>query len=344
VPIALTRRQAGIGSRGQSSRGCRVVSWLASPSRRNPACRLDRAARVDRHAHQPLPRIAHRAIVAASSRRGAPPSYLPREARIHAPETTSVTPVVRVLLIANVAAFVLQSMLPGLANAFVFVPALALVRPWTVVTYMFLHGDLMHLLFNMLALFFFAPRVEERIFSRPFAILYFLSGITGALLSVVFSPGSPIIGASGGVFGVMLAFAWFWPHEKIFIWGVLPVPARVLVILTTVLALWSGFGGVGGGIAHFAHLGGYLGAFLYLRWLDRKRLAFKRAATTAPPDAVQRVAGYKAIDLASVHEVNREEVNRILDKISAQGLGSLTPRETTFLSGFVPPDDNGPKP
>jgi membrane associated rhomboid family serine protease len=252
-----------------------------------------------------------------------------------------VTPIVRALLIANVAAFFLQVMLPERADAFVFVPALALVRPWTVVTYMFLHGGFTHLLFNMIALFFFGPRVEERILSRQFAILYFLSGITGALLSVIFSPGSPIIGASGGVFGVMLAFAWFWPHEKIFIWGVLPVPARVLVILTTLFALWSGFGDVGGGIAHFAHLGGYLGAFSYLHWLSHKRTAFKRQATAASPDAVRRVAAYRAIDLAKVHEVNREEINRILDKITAQGLGSLTPQETTFLSNFVPPDDQG---
>jgi membrane associated rhomboid family serine protease len=250
-----------------------------------------------------------------------------------------VTPVVSALLIANVAAFVLQQAQPELANAFVFVPALALQRPWAVVTYMFLHGDLMHLLFNMLALFFFGPRVEDRIRSRPFAILYFVSGITGALLSVAFSPSSPIIGASGGVFGVMLAFAYFWPHERIFIWGVLPVPARMLVIFTTLFALWSGFGGAAGGIAHFAHLGGYLGAFLYLRWLERKRLAFKRKATAPPPEAVRRVANYKAIDLASMHEVNRGEVNRILDKISAQGLGSLTPQETAFLSNFIPPDD-----
>jgi membrane associated rhomboid family serine protease len=250
-----------------------------------------------------------------------------------------VTPIVRALLIANVAAFFLQSTLPEVANAFVFMPGLALVRPWTVVTYMFLHGDFMHLLFNMLGLFFFGPRVEDRILSRQFTTLYFLSGVAGALLSVIFSPGSPIIGASGGVFGVMLAFAWFWPHEKIFLWGILPVPARMLVVLTTLFALWSGFGGVAGGIAHFAHLGGYLGAFLYLHWLQRKRAAFTRQAAAAPPDALRRVAGYKAIDLASVHEVNRDEINRILDKIDARGLGSLTPQETTFLSSFVPHDD-----
>lgn len=254
-----------------------------------------------------------------------------------------MTPVVRALLIANVAAFFVQSALPELANALVFVPALALVRPWSVVTYMFLHGDLMHLLFNMLALFFFGPRVEDRIRSRPFAILYFVSGITGALLSVLFSPGSPIIGASGGVFGVMLAFAWFWPHERIFLWGVLPVPARMLVILTTMLALFSGFGGVGGGIAHFAHLGGYLGALLYLRWLDRRRLAFKRQATAVPPDAARRLANYRNIDLSRAHEMNRGEIQRIVDKIDAQGFGSLTAQEAAFLSNFVPPDDNAPK-
>lgn len=286
---------------------------------------------------------AARTLAAAISRRGVRPRYLPREARIHAPETTPVTPVVRALLIANVAAFFLQQTLPDLANALVFVPALALVRPWAVVTYMFLHGDVMHLLFNMLALFFFGPRVEERILSRPFAILYFVSGITGALLSAIFSPGSPIIGASGGVFGVMLAFAWFWPHERIFIWGVLPVPARVLVIITTIFTLWSGFGGVGDGVAHFGHLGGYLGAFLYLRWLDRRRVAFKRQATTTPPDVMRRVANYKAIDLASLHEVNRGEINRILDKISAEGVGSLTRQEAAFLSNFIPPDDRVPE-
>ncbi len=250
-----------------------------------------------------------------------------------------MTPVVRSLLVANVVAFFLQATLPALANALVFVPRLAFVRPWSIVTYMFLHGGLMHLGFNMLALFFFGPRVEERIGSRRFTILYFLSGLSGAIASFVFSPASPIIGASAGVFGVMMAFAYFWPNVPIHIWGIIPVPARMLVIITTVLALWSGLGGVRSGVAHFAHLGGYAGAYLYLRWLDRSRTAFRRRATAAPVAATRRVEGWRSIDMATVHEVNREEVNRILDKIGAQGIESLTPQERVFLSNFVPAAD-----
>ncbi|HEY0971590.1 MAG TPA: rhomboid family intramembrane serine protease [Gemmatimonadales bacterium] len=253
-----------------------------------------------------------------------------------------MTPVVRALLFANVGVFFLQNTMPALARAFVFVPQLALLRPWSIVTYMFLHGSFMHILFNMIALYFFGPRVEERIGSRQFTILYFLSGITGALLSFVFAPSSPIIGASGAVFGVMLAFAYFWPHVQIFIWGILPIPARMLVIITTVLALWGGFGSRGGGIAHFAHLGGYVGAFLYLKWMDRKRHTFKRRVQAAPPEAAERAKAYDRIDMSRIHEVNREEVNRILDKISAKGVGSLTPQERVFLSNFVPPDDRVP--
>jgi hypothetical protein len=120
------------------------------------------------------------------------------------------------------------------------------------------------------------------------------------------------------------------------------VPARILVIITTVLAIWSGFGGVRSGIAHFAHLGGYAGAFLYLKWLDRKRGEFKRRVEAAPKVAAQRVEKWEGIDRTRVHEVNRDEVNRILDKISAQGLGSLTSQERIFLSNFVPADDRPP--
>ncbi len=99
-----------------------------------------------------------------------------------------MTPWVRRLIFANVAVFFVQMTMPTLANGFAFVPMLALVRPWTIVTYMFLHGGLMHIGFNMLALYFFGPAVEARLGGKDFAKLYFVSGISGALLSMVYAP------------------------------------------------------------------------------------------------------------------------------------------------------------
>ena len=249
-----------------------------------------------------------------------------------------MTRVVQALLIANIVAYFLQVTRPELANAFVFIPFLALARPWTVVTYMFLHGGLMHLGFNMLGLWFFGSGVETRLGSRRFLLLYFLSGISGALLSMAFSMGSGVIGASAGVFGVMLAFARFWPDTMIYVWGVIPVPARMLVILTTVMSIWAGFGGGGGNVAHFAHLGGFAGAWLYLKWWERGRGEFRKRAVVEPARALKHVEDLRAIDLSRVHQVNRDEVSRLIEKAGTEGAAALTPEERLFLSNFVPRD------
>ncbi|HEX7937643.1 MAG TPA: rhomboid family intramembrane serine protease [Gemmatimonadaceae bacterium] len=249
-----------------------------------------------------------------------------------------MTRVVRTLLFANVIAFFLQQTQPALTNAFAFVPYLAWERPWTFVTYMFLHGSLMHIGFNMLGLWFFGSGVETRLGSARFTWLYFLSGISGALLSMVLSPSAAVIGASAGVYGVMLAFARFWPDTIIMIWGFIPVPARILVILTTVMSIWAGFGGMGGDTAHFAHLGGFVGAWLYLKWHERKRAGFRKRAVGGTREVLKRVESYSAIDLSRVHEVNRDEVGRLLDKAAKGGVGALTPEERAFLSNFVPKD------
>jgi rhomboid family protein len=256
-----------------------------------------------------------------------------------------LTPWVRRLLIANVAVFFVQmTVLPGLDYYFAFVPSLVLVRPWTIITYMFLHGGWGHIFFNMLALFFFGPQVEAKLGERKFVTLYFVSGISGAVLSMIFSPNNPIIGASGAIMGVMLAFAMFWPNALIYVWGVIPVPAWILVVLTTVLSIWYGVGGGGGNVAHFAHLGGFAGAWLYLKGIavvaDRRKRQFQAKAT--PKMALPRT--WQRIDPQAVHEVNRDEVNRILDKISAKGIDALTPEERIFLMSFVPPDDRVPPP
>ena len=123
----------------------------------------------------------------------------------------------------------------------------------------------------MIGLFFFGPRVEQRLGASRFLWLYFLSGISGALLRCGSSPHAPIIGASAAIYGVVLAFARFWPTDKIYIWGVLPLEARWLVGITIVMAIYSGLNGSTGGVADFAHLGGYVGAYLYLRWLEENK-------------------------------------------------------------------------
>jgi membrane associated rhomboid family serine protease len=254
-----------------------------------------------------------------------------------------VTRVVRALLIANVVLWIAQIALPGLhlTEWLAFYPPAVLTRPWTIVTYMFIHdpNGLTHILFNMILLYFFGPRVESHMGSRRFAILYFVSGIGGAAASFLFAHESPILGASGALFGVMLAFARYWPNATILLWMVIPIPAWLLVILTTLMEFWFGRTGMESGVAHFAHLGGYAGAALYLVWLERSRKAFRRQIQHATPEIAGKVKRWEGVDLARVHEVNRAEVARILDKIAKSGVAALTPEERLFLSNFVPYDD-----
>lgn len=251
-----------------------------------------------------------------------------------------MTPWVKRLIFANIAIYLLQMSVPGMTRLLALVPALLLTRPWTIVTYMFAHSTfgLTHILFNMFALYIFGPRVELRLGGAHFIRMYTIAGITGGLLSLFFTPYASIVGASGAVFGVQLAFAMFYPRDKIYIWGVIPVEARVLVIIMTVMTLYGGIKG-GGGVAHFAHLGGYLGAFLYLRWAKKQSPSAKwQAKVAGPPPSKVAIGDWKRVDLNGVHEVNRDEVTRILTKIRDQGEGSLTSQERVFLGHFTPKD------
>jgi membrane associated rhomboid family serine protease len=249
-----------------------------------------------------------------------------------------MTPWVLRLIIANAAVFLLTLSLPQVVNPLVLVPGLLLHRPWTLVTYMFLHGGLGHLFFNMLALFFFGPRLEQRLGERNFLVLYFVSGMTGAFLSLLFTPWAAIIGASGAVFGVLLGFARYWPRDKILIWGIIPVEARWMVAGMTALALFGGFSGAQGGIAHFAHLGGFLGGWATLRFLERNSPARRFRAKTGPKtpreSAQKAMARWSQIRRDNLHEVNKGELDRILDKISSQGIASLTQSDREFLERF----------
>lgn len=254
-----------------------------------------------------------------------------------------MTPWVRRLLIANVAMFFVQYTMGGGIDAMLaFVPLAILARPWTLVTYMFLHGGVTHILFNMLTLYFFGPRVEARLGERRFITLYLISGVSGALLSFLLAPHAALIGASAAIFGVMLAFAWYWPRDKIFIWGVLPVEARWMVVITTIMSIYFARSGVDAGTAHYAHLGGFGGGFLYLAWLARTKGITAFRARVVPSVPERTIRDLSNLDLRGIHELNREELNRILDKINAAGVNSLTPTEKTFLASFVPKDDRRP--
>jgi rhomboid family protein len=249
-----------------------------------------------------------------------------------------MTPWVKRLLIANVAVYLLQLAYPELTSLLAFSASRVLVAPWTPITYMFVHGGIGHIFFNMLVLYFFGPRVEARLGSGRFIALYVVSGLTGALLSS-YNPMVPIIGASGAVYGVELAYARYWPRDKIYVYGVLPIEARWLVVIMTVIS----FFGIGGsGIAHLAHLGGFLGAAVFLYVIEHTRTRARPAKSAPvrsqvrqpPPPRGDDMRRWSTIPRGELHEINRQEVDRLLDKISLKGIDSLTPAERAALDRF----------
>ena len=185
---------------------------------------------------------------------------------------SSLTPWVKRLLIANVVVFFITMVNQDFFfRWFAFAPSQVLTHPWGALTYMFLHGDLMHLFVNMLVLFFFGPPLEARWGSTEFIKYYFICGLGGVALSFVFAS-AWIVGASAAIYGLMLALALNWPEAPIYIWGIFPVKAKWLVGLLFVVSLMSAFGGGGGNIAHFAHLGLMLFGFLLLLYWGKHPL------------------------------------------------------------------------
>jgi membrane associated rhomboid family serine protease len=252
-----------------------------------------------------------------------------------------MTPWVRRLIVANAIVFGLQYLQPGITDALVLVPDLVLQRPWTLVTYMFLHAGFWHIALNMLALFWFGGRVEERLGGSQFLALYLVSGVGGALASFA-TPHVAVLGASGAIMGVMIAFAMYWPRARFFIWGVIPVEAWLLVTIYIVLDVTGAAGVFGGNVAHFTHLGGLATGFLYLKthdWLSPAR-AWKRKVGAAPEPP--RILGdadhlrrWRDIRLDSLHPINRDEIVRLLQKVDTDGPRSLTPEERATLNRFA---------
>ncbi|HUF14021.1 MAG TPA: rhomboid family intramembrane serine protease [Longimicrobiales bacterium] len=268
-----------------------------------------------------------------------------------------LTPWVKRLLIANAAVFLLTALLPIVAAYLALVPRAVILRPWTPFTYMFVHGGFMHLLINMIMLFFFGPPIEGRLGSDAFIRFYLACGLGGALLSFGFAFTHPVVGASAAVIGIMVAFALYWPDAKIWIWGIFPVPAKVLVTILVVLDLYGAINASRGSpIAHFAHLGGAAVALLYVKWWQPRHLNEWKSRASGKPKSgggglggLRRRMGRRNFTIASGGAADKpqgrpqpraprpdeerllDEVDRVLDKISKQGIASLSESERKLL-------------
>lgn len=262
------------------------------------------------------------------------------------PFAAYVTPWVKRLLIANAVVWLLIAThaLPfrWALEWLAFNPNEILARPWTVITYMFVHAGFLHLFFNLLIVYFFGPPLEDRWGSPEFIKYFLICGAGAVLVSFIFGEGT-VIGASGAAYGLLLAFALLWPDAPIYIWFILPVKAKHLAIFLGAFSLLAGLGG-GSGVAHFAHLGGLAVGYLYLKrgWrselrLDRWRRRFRRPKLTTIPGGGGDAEDAEGEEPAARRRRSgpdddvRDEVNRVLDKIAASGMDSLTPEERHFL-------------
>jgi membrane associated rhomboid family serine protease len=188
---------------------------------------------------------------------------------------SNLPPATRALLLANVGVFVLE-LLTGtlLLQWFALWPPGTLFEPWQLITYAFLHdpNSFTHILFNMLTLFMFGTPLERYWGSGRFTAFYFVcvlaAGLTQIAVAIAAHSQTPTLGASGGIFGLLLAFAFYFPRQRIMLlFPPIPMPAWVLVTLYGLAELFLGVTGNQAGVAHFAHLGGMLGgAAVILFW------------------------------------------------------------------------------
>ena len=180
-------------------------------------------------------------------------------------------PATQALLLANVAMFFLGDLLaPGLLSPLALYPIGAGFWPWQIVTYAFLHGNFNHLFFNMLGLWMFGGELEHVWGQKRFLQFYAASVVAAALTQLIVNAllGSnlPTVGASGGLFGLLLAFAMIFPNRIILLFFVIPMKAKWLVALYGLVELYQGVYVMNSGVAHFAHLGGMLGGLLTIRY------------------------------------------------------------------------------
>ncbi|MBN2282171.1 MAG: rhomboid family intramembrane serine protease [Candidatus Marinimicrobia bacterium] len=254
---------------------------------------------------------------------------------------------IRVLLIANIAVFVISNLL-GI-NHFVYtflglVPTAVIGKGfiWQFFTYMFVHGGLGHIFMNMFVLWMFGMELENYWGKKEFLKYYLITGVGSGIITYLFSLGSsvPVIGASGAIYALLLAFGMMFPDRRIYIYLLFPVKAKYFVMLLGVMTFISSLGPSTSGISHLTHLGGLIIGYFYFKRkpiLDEIRLFFKRNRISNPfKNLIRKIekkdqstqttkSGYET------DETMREMVDMILDKISRSGYDSLTEQERKTL-------------
>ncbi len=225
--------------------------------------------------------------------------------------------------------------------------------PWQIFTYMFLHGGFAHIFFNMLALWMFGMELENTWGSRKFLIYYLLCGLGAAISNMLVAPLvgqlAPTVGASGAIFGVLVAFGMLFPDRPIYIYFLLPIRAKYFVAMYMAMELFYGVTGTSDGVAHFAHLGGAAVGIVYVlidrgmipvgSWLSglRRRKAQEDWGYGRFNRTPEEVHEAKFYDIKTGQqrkggkEITQEDIDAILDKISAGGYQSLTEEEKRIL-------------
>ena len=249
-------------------------------------------------------------------------------------------PGIKNLLYANGAVYLLLILNPNIGNfifsQFAFKPydIYSSFKIWQFVSYMFLHdpGSFMHILFNMFALWMFGADLEREWGTREFLKYYFITGIGGAVFYLIFStnPMIPMVGASGGVLGVLLAFALRFPDRELIIFPVMfPVKAKYVVIFYGIISFIGSLGTMGDGVAHAAHLGGMVVGYIYLKfWYQFFKLksGLKNIFGKKPKNDLKYTKGG-----SDKTEYYRRVIDELLDKINRVGYLNLTEEEKKLL-------------
>lgn len=244
-------------------------------------------------------------------------------------------PAIKNIIFINAVIFLMQvinrSLGTVLIENFALIPGEVIYRfkIWQLATYMFLHGGFWHIFFNMFILWMFGSELEREWGTKEFLKYYFITGIGAGVINLLLSS-APTIGASGAIYGVMLAYALRYPDRLVYIYFLFPVKVKYLMAFLTLVAFFSTFGTYSDGIAHAAHLGGILVGFIYLKyWRIVYWIKNWFAALNLKKDQESHLKYTKGGDDKT--EYYRQVIDELLDKINRVGYLNLTDEEKKLL-------------